>query len=168
MKILETERLYLREMHPDDAQNFFDLNLDPEVIQYTGDQPFGSVEEAREFLKAYHHYKRYGLGRWVVIEKTGNAFLGWCGLKYTASLNEHDIGFRFYKKHWNKGFATEAAKACIAFGFEKFQVPVIVGRAMPENKASIKVLEKLGMEFLEERVTKDKTQMIYKIQNPVA
>jgi len=166
MKILETERLYLREITADDAQRAYDLNLDPEVIRYTGDVAFLNVEEARKFLVTYDHYKIYGFGRWAVIDKNTNEFLGWCGLKFTPALDEYDIGFRFFKKHWNKGFATEAARACIDLGFKKFGMKVIVGRAMPDNKASIRVLTKIGLNFLEERITDGETEFIYQILNP--
>jgi len=73
---LETERLYLREITADDAQLAYELNLDEEVIRYTGDGPFESVEEARDFLSKYDHYQKYGFGRWGVIRKSDNEFLG--------------------------------------------------------------------------------------------
>ncbi len=147
MIILETRRLFLREIIPDDSEAAYELNLDPEVIQYTGDVTFANIEEAREFLRVYDHYKKYGFGRWAVIDKSNQEFLGWCGLKYTSKLNEHDIGFRFFKKHWNKGYATEAATACLDAGFNRFGMKQIVGRVMPENKASIRVLIKSAWSF---------------------
>ena len=147
MPILETPRLYLREITVEDAENAYLLNLDPEVVKYTGDLPFVNVEEARTFLQNYDHYKKYQFGRWAVISKSDDQFLGWCGLKYTAELNEYDIGFRLSKKFWNLGYATEAAKACIKLGFEKYHFNEIVGRAMKENVASIKVLEKIGLRY---------------------
>lgn len=145
--MLETERLLLREFVPDDAESMYLLNRDPEVIRYTGDTAFKDIEEARDLILNYGHYREYGFGRWAVISKPGNEFLGWCGLKYTPELDEHDIGFRFFRKHWNKGYATESAKACIEAGFSRFGINTIVGRAMKENTASIRVLEKLGMHF---------------------
>ena len=112
MKIITTTtRLYLREKTADDAENAYLLNLDPDVIKYTGDPPFESIEAARIFLQNYNHYTKYGFGRWAVIDKENDEYLGWCGLKYSADLNEYDIGFRFFKRHWNKGYATEAAQA---------------------------------------------------------
>jgi [ribosomal protein S5]-alanine N-acetyltransferase len=149
-KILETQRLYLREINPEDAEHAYLLNLDPEVVQYTGDVAFSSVEEARTFLQKYDHYKKYGFGRWAVILKTNEEFLGWCGLKYTEEQNEHDVGFRFFKKHWNQGYATESAKACLDLGFCKFNMGTIVGRAMKKNVASIKVLQKIGLNYLKD------------------
>ena len=147
MKVIETQRLVLREFSVADADALFLLNSDPDVIKYTGDPAFRNVAEARSFLEHYTPYKTYGYGRWAVIDKENGSFLGWCGLKYDPATDENDIGFRFYKKHWNKGIATEAAKACLKIGFEKFGMQKIIGRAMKENTASIKVLEKIGMVY---------------------
>lgn len=165
-KILETERTYLREMTPDDAQNAFELNSDPLVIQYTGDVSFESEEEARMFLTKYDHYEKYGFGRWAVILKETNEYLGWCGLKYSADEDEFDIGFRFHQRFWNKGFASETARACIQLGFEKFNMETIVGRAMKENLASIRVLEKCGLTFLSDYQFDEEEGVVYSINKP--
>jgi len=144
--IAETKRLILRELQQDDAGHFFELNNDPEVLKYTGDVAFKSIDEAREFLKNYSHYEENGYGRWAVIRKEDHVFLGWCGLK----LNEEgyvDIGFRIFKKYWGKGYATEAAEKSIELGFEQFGLLEIIGRSASENKASFRVLEKIGMTF---------------------
>ncbi|MEX1384553.1 GNAT family N-acetyltransferase, partial [Lutibacter sp.] len=107
-KIIITERLYLRELNVTDYNYFYNLNLDIDVLKYTGDKPFKNLQGAKKFLKNYNHYKKYGCGRWAVIDKNNDVFLGWCGIKFTQSLNEYDIGFRFFKKYWGKGFATES------------------------------------------------------------
>lgn len=143
--ILKTPRLILREFHLEDAENFYELNRNPNVIKFTGDSSFQSILEAKEFLRNYDDYKRNGYGRWAVIEKETGKFIGWCGLKFDGK--ETDIGFRFFEEHWGKGFATESANACLAFGFTKLKLEEIIGRAMHENLASIKVLEKIGMKF---------------------
>ena len=145
--ILETERLYFREMTSADAESLYQLNLDPEVIKFTGDAAFTSIGQAADFLDNYDHYKKYGYGRWAVIDKSTNEYLGWCGLKYSEDKKEYDIGFRFFKKYWNKGYATEAARACVELGFTKFNIQEIVGRAMEENKASVKVLKNIGLSY---------------------
>lgn len=146
--ILETKRCYLRELSVDDAQHFYDLNSDAEVIKYTGDAAFQNVMEAKSFLENYSQYKQYGYGRWAVIDKSNGDFLGWCGLKYSPDLDEVDLGFRFFRKYWNQGYATETAKACIDYGFNQLQLTKIVGRAMKLNVGSVKVLEKIGMTFV--------------------
>lgn len=146
-KIIETERLYLRELNVNDAKSFYQLNLDEEVMKYTGEGAFENIEESRKFLENYDQYKKYGIGRWAVINKENEEFLGWCGLKFTEKLNEYDIGYRFFRKHWNKGYATESAKACLDFGLNEFKMTEIIGRAMKDNLASIRVLEKIGLVY---------------------
>lgn len=163
-QILETNRLFLRELNVDDAENFYYLNLNPNVIKYTGNSAFKNIKEAKEFLENYQDYKLNGYGRWAVINKETNEFIGWCGLKFGEMENETDIGFRFFEKEWNKGFATESAKACITYGFEKLNLKRIIGRAMKENIGSIKVLEKIGLEYERNTHFEEKDAVIYKIE----
>lgn len=147
--ITHTERLTLRELIPGDAMHFFSLNADPEVLRYTGDEPFASVAAAETFLWNYPDYQRNGFGRWAVLDREAGEFLGWCGPK----RNEEglvDLGFRFYRKYWGKGYATEAARASVAYGFEQLGISEIIGRAAIDNRASIRVLEKVGMKFWKE------------------
>jgi [ribosomal protein S5]-alanine N-acetyltransferase len=159
--ITETTRLLLREITVADAEQAYLLNLDPEVIRYTGDEAFKSVEEAEKFLAAYDPYRKYGFGRWAVIDKNTNEFLGWCGLKFHEKENFYDIGFRFFKKHWGKGYATEAALACLDLGFKTFRMPEIIGRAAKENLASIRVLTKIGMQYYREDLCHGENAVIY-------
>jgi RimJ/RimL family protein N-acetyltransferase len=163
--ILETNRCYLRELSVDDAQHFFDLNADQEVILYTGDKAFSNVAEAKSFLENYKQYELYGYGRWAVIDKLNNDFLGWCGLKYSPKLDEIDVGFRFFKKYWNQGYATETAKACIEYGFNHLQMNKIIGRAMELNVGSVKVLEKIGMTFVGKFEFDLREGVLYQIEN---
>jgi len=144
--IFETERLILREFETTDAENLYKLNSDHEVIKFTGNKPFKSIIEVREFVQNYRDYKRNGFGRWSVILKENLNFIGWCGLK----LNDDgiiDIGFRFFRSEWNKGYATESAIATLKYGFETLKLKEIIGRASTENRSSIRVLEKIGMKY---------------------
>lgn len=142
--IAKTARLILREFQLSDAQKLYDLNSDSDVIRYTGDPPFKSISEAELFIKNYDHYQKFGFGRWACIRKHKGDFIGWCGLKNNEK-NQIDLGFRFFKKYWNQGYATEAAKASLDFGFNKLGLEEITGRVAPENTASIRVLEKLNL-----------------------
>ncbi|MCT4666037.1 MAG: GNAT family N-acetyltransferase [Flavobacteriales bacterium] len=145
-KIIESKRLILRELDISDSEDFYNLNSDPEVLKYTGDRAFSSVSEAESFLRNYNDYKKNGFGRWAVISKGSNDFIGWCGLK----LNEEkliDLGFRFFKNQWGKGYATESARASLEYGFNNLKINEVIGRASIDNKASIVVLEKLKMKF---------------------
>jgi ribosomal-protein-alanine N-acetyltransferase len=163
--ITSTPRLLLRELTEADAQDFHDLNFDPDVLQYTGDSIFDNVESAQQFLINYQNiYKKYGFGRWAVIRKDDGAFLGWCGLKYSEDTKQHDLGFRFFKKYWGNGYATEAAAACVMLAFEKFGIQTLVGRAMEANSASIRVLEKLGFTFSEFFDFEGKEGVVYRLE----
>ena len=145
--LFETNRLWFRQFINEDKIHLFHLNSDEDVIRFTGDSAFDSVGQASDFIDNYTHYRQYGFGRWAVILKESNEFIGWCGLKYNPEVDEVDLGFRLFKKHWNKGYATEAAQGCLNYGFTKLGLKRIVGRAMNENKASIAVLLKLGMRY---------------------
>jgi RimJ/RimL family protein N-acetyltransferase len=146
---LETERTWMRKLTVEDAADLYRLNADPDVIKYTGDDPFTTIDEARQFLAQYDQYTAYGVGRLAVIEKSTQSFIGWCGLKYTPETHAYDIGFRFFKACWNRGFATETAKKCLEYGFEVLNLDEIISRVMKDNMASIQVLKKLGMSFQE-------------------
>jgi len=100
--ILKTLRLILREFIPEDATNMFELNADPEIIRFTGDEPFKSIEEAKALIQKYDQYKKYGYGRWTVIDDSSSEYLGWCGLNYNKEANETDLGFRFKRSAWGK------------------------------------------------------------------
>ena len=163
--ILETPRLYLREMLVDDAEDFFLLNSDPEVMRYTGDVPFKSIEETRQFVLGYKQYELRGYGRWTMRDKQTEEFIGWCGIRYFDNIGETDLGYRLLKKHWNKGYATEAGQASINYGFNKIGLKRIIGRANKENYASIRVFEKLGLTF-EKYYTEDgEENVLYAIEN---
>ena len=167
MKIIaQTERLILREFIIDDAIYFYKMNNDPEVIQYTGDNAFTSLEDAKEFLSNYNQYELNNMGRWAVCLKDTNEFLGWCGLKYHPKDNIVEVGYRFYKKHWNKGYATESAKASIDYGFKTLKLSKIYAHAHIENLNSHQVIKKCGMEFVKEFDYEGIPANLYKIDNP--
>lgn len=134
-------------MAVEDAEDFYRLNSDWEVMKYTGDVAFKDVEAARQLVINYPQYKKYGFGRWTIKLKETGEFLGWCGLKFNEDIEEVDIGFRLSRKHWNKGYSTEAAKASLEYGFTQHNIKRIIGRADKRNTASIRVLEKLGLKF---------------------
>ena len=93
--ILETERLLLREIELSDAPFAFELNNDIDVVKYTGDVAFKSVDAASEFISNYKDYELNSMGRWACIVKSKNEFIGWCGLKLLRDTNEIDLGYRF-------------------------------------------------------------------------
>lgn len=153
----------MRKLTPDDAEVMYALNLDPDVIRYTGDLPFESIQATRLFLLEYAGRSLKGVGRMAVVEKQSGEVIGWCGLKYHPDEEEYDVGYRFFKKYWNKGYATETASACLTYAFEVLQLPFVVGNVMRENTASIRVLEKIGMDFWKERCCGSHPALVYRV-----
>ena len=144
--VAETQRLILRKLTLDDAESFYRLNGNPEVVRYTGNKAFDSIESARSFLGNYIDYESHGYGRWAVIHNEDGRFLGWCGLKWHQA-GFVDLGYRFFQEEWGHGYATESAQASLDLGFGTFALDEIIGRVAPGNEASIRVLEKLGMTY---------------------
>ncbi|MCF8238888.1 MAG: GNAT family N-acetyltransferase [Saprospiraceae bacterium] len=134
----------MRPLHPDDAPYFFQLNTDPLVIRYTGDDPFHDEASARLFLLGYDQFTRFRMGRMAMIRNSDLAWLGWCGLRWDEASREVDLGFRVFRQYWGQGYATEAAFASLEYGWS-IGLQRIIGRAVVNNIASIRVLEKVGM-----------------------
>ena len=150
--IIETERLLLREFVEDDAEALFHLNSDPEVLRFVPDAtPPVDLEQARQVLLdgSIAGYRKYGFGRWACILKSTGEQIGFAGLKYLKEFDEVEVGFRLMRAHWGRGLATEAARASVQFGFTDLGLKRIIGLVMPENGASVRVLEKAGLRCVE-------------------
>ncbi len=143
----ETARLRLRALTPEEAADFYALNSHPQVLRYTGEPPLESLEAARIAIETYPDWARYGFGRWACELKESQRVIGFCGLKPLPELNEVDLGFRFLPEHWGKGLATEASLATLKFGREVLQLERIIALVLPQNAASVRVLEKPGLHF---------------------
>jgi [ribosomal protein S5]-alanine N-acetyltransferase len=156
--ICETKRLLLRPFTLADAPLLLQLNSNPEVLKYIHEQPLVSIEDAERILNTIilPQYTLYQLGRWAMIKKEDGAFTGWCGLKYRPELNgEIDLGYRLNPEFWGKGYATEAATACLGYGFLQKNCPEITGRAHIENTASLKILQNIGLQYIKDEVIDD-------------
>lgn len=150
MKFIESDRLYFREIIESDDHSILELDSDPVVHQYLGNHPIKNIIQARDSIKFIRQqYKDNGIGRLAIIEKETNQFVGWGGFKLIINLvnghqNYYDLGYRFIKRYWGNGYATESSKAAIEFGFNKLDIPVIYAIADTNNIQSKKVLEKCG------------------------
>lgn len=147
--IIETERLLIRPFTLEDIEPSYAMNLDAEVSRYTGDGGVVSKKEIERRIveNVFGDYKKHGFGRLAVELKRESTFIGFTGLKYIEDLDEVELGYRFMKEYWGKGIATESGKACINFGFHTLGLKKIIGMVLPENKGSIRVLEKLNFEY---------------------
>ncbi len=166
--IFQTPRLILRQFTEDDASLILQLNSDPEIVKYVHELILKTEEEAKAILlnNILPQYKN-NLGRWAIHTKDNNEFIGWCGLKYRPEPDEIDLGYRLIQKAWGKGFATEAAQYTLDHGFKTLSLKLITGRAHIENIASIKVLEKLGMDYIGEGIVDNCPVRTYTKANPL-
>jgi len=147
---LLTERLLLREWEPGDLPAFEALNSDPAVMEH-----FVSTLAPEQTHKSYDlfqlHFATYGYGFWVVTEKQGGPFLGFTGFNHPRFESFFtpciEIGWRFCTAAWGKGYATEAAKACLEAGFRQLGMQEVYAFTTTTNKRSEKVMQRIGMQY---------------------
>ena len=148
MKILETDRLILRHLLPDDLDRLFTLYSDPEMRRYF---PEGTLtyEETKEELEWFlnGHPKHPELGLWATIHKESNQFIGRCGLLPWTIEGQYEVevAYMIAKEYWRQGLGTEAARAILQYGFEHLGLSRLICMIDPSNTASRGVAEKIGM-----------------------
>lgn len=149
---IETERLILRELLPIDDEGMYRLDSNPNVHKFLGNQPIVSIEESRQYIDYIRNqYLENGIGRYAVILKETNEFIGWSGIKYITEhenghVNFYEIGYRFIEEYWKKGYGYESAKAWLDYGFNTMKIQTMYASANIENSGSRKILEKIGMQ----------------------
>jgi RimJ/RimL family protein N-acetyltransferase len=149
LKVLETDRLILRRLSPDDAEFILELLNDPSFLRFIGDKGVRTLDDARDYILngPVDMYNRLGFGLYLTELKEGGAPIGICGLIKRDSLEDVDIGFAFLPRFCAKGYACESAAAVLAFGRSALGLNRIVAITKPDNHNSIRVLEKLGFRF---------------------
>jgi len=150
VKILETERLTLRELiSADDAEFVFALLNAPKFIQYIGDRGVRSVEQAREFIENRYRqsYSDHGYGLYAVELKTDSTAVGMCGFVRRDTLPGPDLGFAFLPEYEGKGYGFESAKAVMGYGRKTLGFTTVLAITSQDNEVSGKLLEKLGFRF---------------------
>lgn len=149
---IETNRTIIREFTLEDAQAVLRFNNYPLVTRYTGDADMvNTLADAKKVISTIWltEYEQYGYGRWAVINKIDHQVMGFCGLKFNPELGLPDIGYRFLPQYWQQGYATETATACLRYCQTQLNINDVFADIMPDNKGSIRVIEKLGFELSE-------------------
>ena len=149
LKVLETARLILRWLSPEDAEFILQLLNEPSWLRFIGDKGVRSIEDARAYILKgpVEMYSRLGFGLYLVELKEEGLSIGICGLIKRDSLEDVDIGFAFLPMYWGKGYASEAGSAVVAYGKKVLGLNRIVAITSLDNDRSIKLLEKLGLRF---------------------
>ena len=169
--ILETDRLIHRELKSSDAEAFFAMDHNPKVHQYLWNKPVQKIEETIEVITfVRQQYVDNGIGRFAIILKQTNEFIGWAGLKYNTEevnhkINFYDIGYRLDEKFWGKGYASEASFAWLKYAFETMNIKTIEAAAHAENVASNRILQKMGMQMTEHYLEDEVSWNWYQLEN---
>ena len=149
LTVIETERLILRHLSIEDAEFILELLNEPSFIRNIGDRGIRTIEGANSYILngPVASYAKNGFGLNLVKLKETNESIGMCGLIKRDTLEDVDIGYAFLPKFWSRGYAVEAAQAVKEYARDKIKLNRIVAIVDPQNEGSIRVLEKIGLQF---------------------
>ncbi|MBC5992637.1 GNAT family N-acetyltransferase [Pontibacter cellulosilyticus] len=149
--ILQTERLNLRPFTHTDTKFIIELVNSPGWLQFIGDRNIKTEQQAKTYLEngPLKSYKDNGYGLWLVERKQDNTPIGMCGIINRDYLHAPDIGFAFLPDCCGQGYAHEIASATITFAHHNLNLPKLLAITLPNNTKSIRLLEKLGMQYTE-------------------
>jgi RimJ/RimL family protein N-acetyltransferase len=151
LKVLDTHRLILRWLSPDDAGFILRLLNEPSWLRFIGDKGVRTIDDAHAYILKgpVEMYSRLGFGLYLVELREEGVSIGICGLLKRDSLEDVDIGFAFLPQYWGSGYAYEAASAVMEYSRKVLGLNRIVAITSPDNDRSVKLLEKLGLRFEE-------------------
>jgi ribosomal-protein-alanine N-acetyltransferase len=162
--LLETPRLMLRPFAPGDAVLVHRVYSDPEVMRYVATGAMDSLALTERLLEDYAaHQRRHGYSFWAVIERASGALIGDAGL-YRTPAGEVELGYTLGVAWWGRGYATEAASRWLSVAFEELRIDEVIALAEPANVASLRVLEKLGMQRSGERIAFGRPHAVFRTQ----
>ncbi len=149
MTILETDRLRLRKLSTDDAEFILRLLNEPSFIQNIGDKGVRTIDEACSYILngPIASYETFGFGLWLVETKESGTPMGMCGLLKRDALEDVDIGYALVPEFWSRGYALESASAVLSYASKTLGLKRVVAITDPDNKGSIRLLEKMGFRF---------------------
>jgi RimJ/RimL family protein N-acetyltransferase len=159
--LIETDRLLLRRIRADDLDELVAIHAEPEVTRFWG--PFDRLTVIEWMHLNQREWGERGHGRLAIVERATGRFLGRTGLKYFPEFRETEVGWLLRPDVWGHGFATEAAYACVGWGFRNLDGPYLTAMIRPDNLRSIRVAERLGMTPLRADVLLDEPVVVYSI-----
>jgi [ribosomal protein S5]-alanine N-acetyltransferase len=165
--VLETSRLILRAFEPEDVPVLHRIMNGPDVLRYFppgGPPSYERVE--RGVTRFLQHWQTRGYGLWAVVEHASGALIGRSGLAFVEELQAVEIDFLFGNLYWGKGYASEAGRAVLDWGLAQHVFERLIGIVHPENTASRRVLEKLGLACQERREMWGMECLIYVLDSP--
>jgi len=164
---LESERVIYREVTPEDVEDIFKIYSDPEVAKYDWYKPIATKDDALSIINRYwKEFKNKEELTWGVARKYDNKIIGYCCLgSFNDDSRRSEIGYGFNHDEWNKGYATEAIKVLVKFGFDIMNFNRIEATVTLGNDASVKALKKA--DFLQEGIVRERSIMKGKFEDDV-
>ena len=145
MIVIETKRLLIRKITQTDLDDLYSICSDAELMKFVGDGKPLSKQQTQKWIDVtLSNYASKGFGMYGVIDKEIDTFIGYCGLVFSSDVNDNELIYALSKEYWGRGLATELAKLMVEFGFSTLHVDCIYASIDPENKASEKILSKVG------------------------
>jgi RimJ/RimL family protein N-acetyltransferase len=142
---IETDRLTLRPMREADATALFEISQDPDVVRFVGDRHVPTLQEAWRMVAGWiGHWALRGYGQWAIEERASSRFIGRAGIINPADWPGPEVGYLLGRPWWGRGYATEAARAAMDWGFRERGFADLISLIDPENHASIAVATRLG------------------------
>jgi ribosomal-protein-alanine N-acetyltransferase len=165
---IETHRLILRKFQLEDVQQLAPILANPRVMKFSSTGILSVLETQAKIQGFIASYRQYGFGKWAITFKESNQLIGYCGIaiEQIDNKDEREIGYRLDPKFWGQGLATEAASAAIQYGLEQLKFPYLLGIVERENKAYVRVLEKLGMQHQRETIFFGVEMDVYSVESP--
>ena len=163
--MLETRRLILRLMRPDDVDGLLKIFSDPKVMRSFGTDPFTKPRMEEWVWRNIIHQQKHGYGLFTAIHKDDNIIVGDCGLEHMEVLGQQEVelGYDFRSDYWGQGLASEAARAVRDFALFTLHLPRIISLIRPDNIASRKVSEKIGMKPEQEIMRGEQKYVVYSL-----
>jgi RimJ/RimL family protein N-acetyltransferase len=144
MVTLETERLRLRMFREDDIDAYANICADAEVMRYLGGKAFTRTEAWRQMAMIVGHWTLRGYGMWAVEQRSGGPIIGRIGFVNPDGWPGFELGWTLGRPYWGHGFASEGARAALEYAFSELRRDHVISLIHPDNKASIRVAERLG------------------------
>jgi ribosomal-protein-alanine N-acetyltransferase len=145
---LTTPRLFLRPWQAADAQGLYNILQQEGILDYFPNRTPPSLERVERYI-AHHlsHWQEYGYGHWALAARPELQVIGWSGLELLPETGETEVAYLLSKHFWGRGLGTEAAQAALSYGLETVALSCIIGLVHPDNIASRRVLQKIGLSF---------------------
>lgn len=147
--VLQIDGFTMRPLQPSDLDALAAIWADPEVTRFLPSRgvpiPRENAEKALQSFIEHWQQREYGI--WAIVESGSSKMVGYCGLRYLDELNEVEVLYGLAKAHWGRGTATQAVKAAVLYGFNVANLDKLIAMALPDNLASRRVIEKVGLQY---------------------